>query len=196
MRQACDAEVTEAINALRSHLYEFGYVAPQGIGYLPRLEAVLADPSSDLPDLAREICRELLDQIAHLTTRINAMKKRIDAIAREGETSRRLQTMPGVGPISALAVETFAPSMDQFKRGRDFAAWLGLVPRQASTGGKQRLGKTSKMGQRDIRRLLSAEWALCRTSCASRASGPPRCRSVVSRPNSGNTRTCTQTASP
>ena len=62
--------------------------------------------------------------------------------------------MPGVGPISALAIETFAPPMDQFRRGRDFAAWLGLVPLQKSTGGKQRLGKTSKMGQRDIRRLL------------------------------------------
>ena len=145
---------TEAINALRSHLYEFGYVAPEGIGYLPRLAVVVEDPGSDLPPLAREICRELLDQIVHLTGRINAMKKRIDAIAREGETSRRLQTMPGVGPISALAVETFAPPMEQFKRGRDFAAWLGLVPRQASTGGKQRLGKTSKMAQRDICRLL------------------------------------------
>lgn len=144
----------EAVNALRSHLYEFGFIAPEGIGYLPRLGAVLEDPNSDLPPLAREICRELLNQIVHLTGRINAMKKRIDAIAREGETSRRLQTMPGVGPISALAVETFAPPMEQFKRGRDFAAWLGLVPRQASTGGKQKLGKTSKMGQRDIRRLL------------------------------------------
>jgi transposase len=63
-------------------------------------------------------------------------------------------TMPGVGPITALAIETFAPPMDVFKRGRDFAAWLGLVPRQHSTGGKQVLGKISKMGQRDIRRLL------------------------------------------
>ena len=159
---------TETVNAFRSHLYEFGHVAPEGIGYLPRLGAVLEDTSSDFPPLAREICRELLDQIANLSGRINVMKKRIDAIAREGETSRRLQTMPGVGPISALAVETFAPPMDQFKRGRDFAAWLGLVPRQASTGGKQRLGKTSKMGQRDIRRLLVTgamaviRWALRR----------------------------------
>ena len=159
---------TEAINALRSHLYEFGYIAPEGIGYLTRLGTVPEDPNSDLPPLAREICRELLDQIVDLTGRINAMKKRIDAIAREGETSRHLQTMPGVGPISALAVETFAPPMEQFKRGRDFAAWLGLVPRQASTGGKQNLGKTSKMGQRDIRRLLVTgamaviRWALRR----------------------------------
>ena len=75
-------------------------------------------------------------------------------ISKEQETSRRLQTMPGVGPVGTLAIETFAPPMDQFKRGRDFAAWLGLVPRQNSSGGKQRLGKTSKMGQRDIRRLL------------------------------------------
>ena len=81
---------TEAVNALRSHLYEFGFIAPEGIGYLPRLGAVLEDQSSDLPPLAREICRELLDQIVQLTGRINAMKKRIDTIAREGETSRRL----------------------------------------------------------------------------------------------------------
>lgn len=66
---------TEAVNALRSHLYEFGFTAPEGIGHLPRLGAVLEDPSSDLPPLAREICRELLDQIANLSGRINAMKK-------------------------------------------------------------------------------------------------------------------------
>jgi transposase len=159
---------TEAINALRSHLYEFGYVAPQGIGNVARLEEVIEDPSSDLPQVARDICRELLDQIAHLTTRIHVLKKTIDTMAKEAETSRRLQTMPGMGPISALAVETFAPPMAQFRRGRDFAAWLGLVPRQTSTGGKQRLGKTSKMGQRDIRRLLIigamtvVRWALRR----------------------------------
>jgi len=68
--------------------------------------------------------------------------------------TRRLQTMPGVGPITAMAIETFAPPMEVFRRGRDFAAWLGLVPVQHSTGGKQVLGKISKMGQRDIRRLL------------------------------------------
>ena len=145
---------TEAVNALRSHLYEFGHVAPEGIGYVPRLERVVGDPDADLPDLARDICRMLLEQITHLTDRIKALKARIAAMSNEAEMPRRLQTMPGVGPITALAVETFAPSMEQFRRGRDFAAWLGLVPRQHSTGGKQKLGKTSKMGQRDIRRLL------------------------------------------
>jgi transposase len=92
-----------------------------------------------LPDLAREICRDLLDRIYQLTGRIDALKKKIDALSGQAEASRRLQTMPGVGPIAALAIETFAPPMETFKCGRDFAAWLGLVPLQKSTGGKQRL---------------------------------------------------------
>lgn len=82
------------------------------------------------------------------------LEKKIAALSRHGTMARRLRTMPGVGPIGALAVETFAPPMETFKCGRDFAAWLGLVPLQKSTGGKQRLGKMSKMGQADIRRLL------------------------------------------
>ncbi|MFV0302583.1 MAG: transposase, partial [Paracoccus sp. (in: a-proteobacteria)] len=82
------------------------------------------------------------------------LKAKIAAMSKEAGMARQLQTMPGVGPIGALAIETFAPPMEQFRRGRDFAAWLGLVPLQRSSGGKQRLGKTSKMGQRDIRRLL------------------------------------------
>lgn len=159
---------TEAVNAPRSHLYEFGHVAPEGIGYLPRLAKVVDDPSTDVPELARDICRMLLEQIAQLTARINALKARIAAMSQEADLPRRLQTMPGVGPIIALAVETFAPPMEQSRRGRDFAAWLGLVPRQHSSGGRQRLGKTSKMGQRDIRRLLVTDamavvrWALRR----------------------------------
>lgn len=142
------------VNALRAHLYEFGHVAPQGIGHLRRLAEVVEDENTELPDLVREICGDLLDQIEQLTGRLDALKKTIDALSRKGETSQRLQTMPGVGPIAALAIETFAPPMETFKCGRDFAAWLGLVPLQKSTGGKQRLGKTSKVGQRDIRRLL------------------------------------------
>jgi transposase len=145
---------TELVNALRAHLYEFGYVAPQGIGQLDRLVEIVEDEDAELPDLVRKLCRDLLDQIGQLTARIDVLKKRIDALSKQAEPSRRLQTMPGVGPIAALAIETFAPPMETFKCGRDFAAWLGLVPLQKSTGGKQRLGKTSKMGQRDIRRLL------------------------------------------
>ncbi|RWI01164.1 MAG: IS110 family transposase [Mesorhizobium sp.] len=145
---------TELVNALRAHLYEFGYVAPQGIGHLPRLAEIVEDESADLPDLVRDICSALLDQIEQLSSRLAALKKTIDTLSKQAATSRRLQTMPGVGRIAALAIETFAPPMEAFKCGRDFSAWLGLVPRQKSSGGKQRLGKVSKMGQRDIRRLL------------------------------------------
>ena len=97
---------------------------------------------------------ELLDQIGEQTTRIIARTAKIKTLAAEADTARRLQTIPGIGPLTALAVEAFAPPMEHFKCGRDFAAWLGLVPRQFSSGGKERLGRISKAGQADIRRLL------------------------------------------
>ena len=96
----------------------------------------------------------MLAQIAEKTERVDLTTKGLNALVDETDTARRLQTMPGIGPLTALAVEAFAPDMAQFKCGRDFAAWLGLVPRQHSTGGKQRLGRVSKAGQADIRRLL------------------------------------------
>lgn len=104
--------------------------------------------------LVRDECRDLLDQVAEQTVRINARTEKIKALAAKSETARRLQTIPGVGPMTALAVEAFAPSMGSFNCGRAFAAWLGLVPRQFSSGGKERLGRTSKAGQSDIRRFL------------------------------------------
>ena len=107
-----------------------------------------------MPQLVRDVGRVYLEQIEQLSFRVAELEKTLRHEARCGEETRRLQTMPGIGPITAMAVETFAPPMKTFKRGRDFAAWLGLVPVQHSTGGKQRLGRTSKMGQRDIRRLL------------------------------------------
>lgn len=76
---------------------------------LARLEQIIVDPLSDLPQLVQDLCRELLGRIAPPTTRINALKKTIDTVSKAVETSRRLQTMPGMGPIRALAVETFAP---------------------------------------------------------------------------------------
>ena len=95
-----------------------------------------------------------LAQIAGLNARVAELDQKMRCAAKEADLARRAQTMPGVGPITALAIETFAPDLATFRRGRDFAAWLGLVPKQHSTGGKARLGKTSKMGQRDIRTLL------------------------------------------
>ena len=145
---------TELVNALRASLYEYGHVVPQGIRQINRIAEILDAPGSDLPDLMREECQDLLEQIAEQTERINARTAKIKALAGETATARRLQTIPGVGPLTALAVEAFAPPMENFRCGRYFAAWLGLVPRQFSSGGKERLGRISKAGQSDIRRLL------------------------------------------
>lgn len=145
---------TELVNALRACLYEYGYVVPQGIHQLKRIEEILAAASGELPDLVREECLDLMEQIGEKTARINVRTGKIKALAAEADTARRLQTIPGVGSLTAMAVEAFAPSMESFRCGRDFAAWLGLVPRQFSSGGKERLGRTSKAGQTDIRRLL------------------------------------------
>ncbi|WIW91062.1 IS110 family transposase (plasmid) [Sphingobium sp. V4] len=145
---------TELVNALRACLYEFGHVVPLGIHQLGRIKGILDGPNSDLPQLMREECGDLMKQIAEKTVRIDARTAKIKALAAEADTARRLQTIPGVGPLTALAVEAFAPPMESFRCGRDFAAWLGLVPRQFSSGGKERLGRVSKAGQSDIRRLL------------------------------------------
>ena len=101
-----------------------------------------------------ELGRLYPEQIDGLTARITDLDEKMKRAAKEAGLARRAQTMPGVGPVTALAIETFAPDLAAFKRGRDFAAWLGLLPKQHSTGGKARLGKTSKMGQCDIRTLL------------------------------------------
>src|SRR5690554_1933540 len=127
---------TELVNALRASLYEYGYVVPQGIRQTNRIAEILETPGSDLPDLMREECQDLLEQIAEQTVRIEVRTGKIKALAAQTDTARRLQTIPGVGPLTALAVEAFAPPMESFSCGRDFAAWLGLVPRQFSSGGK------------------------------------------------------------
>ncbi|GAB6052508.1 IS110 family transposase [Magnetospira thiophila] len=145
---------TELINALRAVLYEYGRAIPQGRHQLIRIEVILEHWPEDIPGLVREECRELLDQITALTTRIGDKNAKIKAVSARSDRSRRLQTMPGIGPLTALAIEAFAPPMEHFRNGRDFAAWLGLVPRQFSSGGKARLGRVSKAGQSDIRRLL------------------------------------------
>lgn len=145
---------TQLINALRGHLAEYGVVARQGAAHLKTLEAAVEAQDADLPAAVRDVARLYLEQIAGCAGKIAELEKSIRADAAERETTARLQTMPGIGPIGAMAIAAFAPPMQEFRRGRDFAAWLGLVPRQNSTGGKQLLGRTSKMGQRDIRRLL------------------------------------------
>ena len=144
---------TQLVNALRGHLAEHGIVLAKGIGNIDRI-AMHLEENEDLPDLVREMGRLYLDRIAGLSDEIDKLDGRIAAAAKESDVARTLQTMPGIGPVCAMAIATFAPEMREFRRARDFSAWLGLVPRQHSSGGKQTLGRTSKMGQRDIRRLL------------------------------------------
>lgn len=145
---------TQLINALRGHLAEFGLVAPKGPASLKVLETALADENSVLPGQVREMGAIYLDQIATLTEVIVRLANELEAASKTDDQLRRLCTIPGIGPITAGAVAAFAPDLDTFDSGRNFAAWLGLVPRQRSTGGKTRLGSVSKMGQTDIRRLL------------------------------------------
>ncbi len=145
---------TQTINALRGHLAEFGIIAPQGPAHIGRLAAKVDASEGSLPEPVHVFCRLLLDGIKALADRIAELNTEIKGRARQDETARRLMTIPGIGPVCATALEALAPPVDIFKSGRDFAAWMGLTPRQHSTGGKPRLGKTSKMGQRDLRRLL------------------------------------------
>lgn len=153
-RQMFVGQRTQMINALRGHLAEHGLVAARGPAHLKRLADAIAEDDTSLPDEVRELGQMYLEQIDGLSARIAELDGKMKRAAKEANLARRAQTMPGVGPVTALAIETFAPDLATFKRGRDFAAWLGLVPKQHSTGGKARLGKTSKMGQRDIRTLL------------------------------------------
>ncbi len=96
----------------------------------------------------------MVELLADLDKQIAVLDREITRRAKEDEAARRLMTIPGIGPIAATAILALAPPIETFRKGRDFAAWLGLAPRQHSTGGKQRLGSISKMGERTIRRLL------------------------------------------
>lgn len=153
-RELLVGQRTQMINALRAHLAEHGIVVPKGLSNLERLAAITRTHEAELPELMREMTDVYLHQIARISDQITALETRISEEAKRSTVVRRLRGMPGVGPICAMAIEAFSPPMAGFRRGRDFAAWLGLVPRQHSSGGKQKLGRTSKMGQRDIRRLL------------------------------------------
>ena len=104
--------------------------------------------------LVRELGQRYLDHIARLDVEVAELDKRLRQLTKDDEMSIRLQSMPGIGPITAAAIEAFAPPMATFKRGRDFAAWLGLVPKQISTGDRTILGGISRRGNRYLRTLF------------------------------------------
>lgn len=145
---------TQTINALRGHLSEYGIIAPNGVYHVNRLLAELESQRTSLPAAVIEMCQLLFQHIAALEQQIAGLDRQIRQRARQEATVRRLMGIPGIGPICATALEALAPPPETFAKGRDFAAWLGLVPRQHSSAGKARLGRVSKMGQRDLRRLL------------------------------------------
>lgn len=145
---------TMLINALRGHLAEFGIVAAQGpVGVKAVIERFQAE-QDNLPELVRAAIRRLVGQIAEVGEEVRKAEKEIVIWCRTDAASRRLVTIPGIGPITASAISAAVPDPTLFRSGRHFAAWLGLTPRPHNSGGKERLGGISKRGDGQIRRLL------------------------------------------
>lgn len=137
---------TQTINAPRAHLAEQGIVAPTGPAHLGRLATVIDGGDGVLPAAVRDLARLLLDQIAGLAAKITGLDAGPRRRMTTDDTARWPTTIPGMGAVTAAAITTFAPPMETFSEGRDFAAWVGLTPRQHSSLGKDRLGRTSKTG--------------------------------------------------
>lgn len=146
-------QLTQLANAIRAHLGEFGIVVPKGVHNMGRL--IAEAETADLPPEARMPLDLLAGQFRDTKQRIDVMTAQIKADAEVDETARRLQTMPGIGPITASVLAATLPNVSSFRSARDLPAWLGLTPKPHSSGGKERLGSISKMGNRYIRRLLS-----------------------------------------
>jgi transposase len=153
VRELLVRQRTQLINAIRGHLAEFGLVEAQGPWNVARLLAGMEE-AAGLPDLARELVRVLAGQLEEVEGRVAEVDARILARHKADAVSRRLATIPGIGPLAATAIAATVPDPSAFRGGREFAAWLGLVPRQNSTGGKARLGRISRQGDAYIRRLL------------------------------------------
>jgi transposase len=148
---------TAVINAIRAHLAEFGIVAPVGRKGVEALLAVVADPGDRrVPEIARACLAALGAQLRRLKEQILAFDRLILAWHRSNEASRRLDAIPGVGPVLATALVASIADPKVFRSGRNFSAWIGLVPKQHSSGGKDRLGSISKQGDRYLRGLFVA----------------------------------------
>jgi len=142
------------VNALRGHLAEYGIVHRQGaVGVAAAIQA-LHEARDALPELARDALHTIVARLRDLSAEVERIEARIVAWHRGNETSRRLATIPGIGPITASAIAAAVPDASLFRSGRQFAAWLGLTPRAHSSGGRERLGGISKQGDGYLRRLL------------------------------------------
>ncbi|TCS61540.1 transposase IS116/IS110/IS902 family protein [Primorskyibacter sedentarius] len=140
------------VNVIRAHLGEFGIVVPKGIQNTGRLIEVR--DKETLPDAARKALNLLADQLMDTKKPIGDLTADVANVAASDEASRRLQTIPGIGPITASALVASLPDVTDFQSGRDLSAWIGLTPKPHPTGGKERPGRISKTGNRYLRRLL------------------------------------------
>ncbi len=155
VREVLIRQRTMLINVLRSQMAEFGVIAAKGRHKIADLTAVLHDAGETrVPEPARTMLLELADAIAALEPRLACTQKAMAAAVRRDPVARLLTTIPGVGPITASAMTAAVGDPGRFRNGRHFAAWLGLVAKQNSSGGKPRLGRISKMGDRYLRKLL------------------------------------------
>jgi len=146
---------TQVINALRAHMAELGIVAAQGReGVKELLKIIAGEQDGRVPADAHASPVVLAAELQALQTMIGAIDKRIMAQHRSSEASQRLESIPGIGITGASAIAAAVPDPKIFRSGRDFAAWIGIVPRQDSTGGKAKLGPISKRGDRYLRRIL------------------------------------------
>ena len=155
VRQMLMRQRTQILNAIRGHLGEFGRVAPIGRNRLAQLIAIVADENDNtLPDDVRAAVAMLAVQLRIVNDQILELDRRVRASARATDVGRRLLEVPGVGPVLASALVATVPDASPFKSGRNLAAWIGLVPRQNSSGGKERLGGITKQGNRYLRQML------------------------------------------
>ena len=141
---------TQTVNTIRAHLAEFGIVVAKGIQNVDRLLAA----AEQTPEAARPALDLLAGQLRDLRARIETVTARIEAAQKSDPLSRRLATIPGLGPIASSAFAVTTPDVAAFRSARDYSAWLGLTPKPHSSGGKERLGRISKAGNRYLRRLL------------------------------------------
>jgi transposase len=145
---------TAQVSAMRAHLAEYGIVAPKGRAHVRELVEALDSDDTAIPDLARQTLRLIAGMIEELGRQIRKIETELMAWHRATATSRQLETIPGIGFITATALAATVGDARVFRSGRQFAAWLGLAPKQSSSGGKERRGGISKMGDRYLRHLL------------------------------------------
>jgi transposase len=154
-RELLVRQETQAINALRAHMHELGIITGKGAGKVSDLISIISDPEDErVPPVARFALGTLVDQLDALGTELGKLEKAIVAMVKQDPDMQRLATIPGIGPITAASIKALVPDISGFKSARHFAAWLGLTPKPHSSGGKERLGRISKMGNPTLRNLL------------------------------------------